>query len=288
MVTELYQALRMITTLPSAYVTYAIWMMCTRPRHNSGYVEAGDISIFFRRYGAGDPVLLLHGGLMYAESWAGQIPALAKRYKVIAMDSRGHGRTTLGTRTLTYRQMAEDAAALIEKLDLGPTNLVGWSDGGCTALAIALQRPDLVRSLVLLGAPFNVDNYSDDVKRLIEGQLSSGSLSLLGSRIIRRLLTPEPDRGTEFIEKIKSMWGKLPDFTIEDLHRIGAPTLVIACDRDEYLSTPEDPLRVFRDTANAIPKATMSVIPGGTHLVHMERYRTVTKLIVEFLESVQD
>jgi pimeloyl-ACP methyl ester carboxylesterase len=283
---ELSQVMSLALTWPRVSKLYKTWMKQTRPQNSAGYVKAGDISIYFRRYGAGDPVLLLHGGFMYAETWAGQIPALASRYQVIAMDSRGHGRTTLGTRPLTYRQMAEDAAALIEKLDLGPINLVGLSDGGSTSLALALQRPELVRSLVLLVTPFNTDNYNDSAKRFIEGQLRPWSLSLMGFKIIRRLLTREPENGAQFFEKMKSMWTKLPDFTVEDLQHIEAPTLVVACDHDEYLSPAEDPLRVFSDTAAAIPNARMVTIPGGTHLVNVEHYKTVNSIILDFLESV--
>ncbi len=252
---------------------------------SSGYVEAGDIRVYYRSYGSGQAVLLLHGGFMIAETWAGQIPALARHYRVIAPDSRGHGRTTLGTLPLTYRQMAADAVALMEGLEVSSAHVVGWSDGGCTALALALLHPEKVKSVALLGTSFHTDNYSPETKEKIEKTLRPRSLSMLGLRALRRMLTPEPGKGEEFLKRMSAMWRELPDFSVEELGRIEAPVLVIGCDRDEFLSLHPDPLRVFKETAAAVPGARLEVIRGGTHFVHMERSRAVNRLILGFIQD---
>ena len=283
---SLIQPLRMSADFTLVYFKYRLWMLRTRPPNSEGRVDCGDINIYYHGYGQGEPVLMLHGGFMFAETWAGQIPALTLRHQVIAMDSRGHGRTTLGTRPLTFRQMAEDAAALVESLGLDGVHLIGWSDGGCTSLAMALQRPDLVRSMVLLGTPFNTDNYSEEAKRRIENILRPRSLSMLGLRSMRRLMTSEPERGGEFVEKMSRMWREEPDFSRDELGSIEAPTLVIGCDRDEFLSLWPDPLQVFKDTAASIPGARMSLVRGGTHSVSIERPQEVNTLILKFLEGV--
>jgi pimeloyl-ACP methyl ester carboxylesterase len=232
-------------------------------------------------------VLLLHGGFTCAETWAGQIPALARDYRVIATDSRGHGRTTLGEGPLTYRRMAGDAAELIRRLGLGQVHLIGSSDGGCTGLALAFERPELVRSLTLLGTPYSTDNYTDEAKKKIKRLLRPSSISMLALRALRRLLTPEPERGREFLGVMTRMWTGLPDFTREELGRIEAPVLVIGCDRDEFLSLTPDPLQVFRETAEAIPGARMEVVKGGTHNVHIERPGAVNRLILDFLREAR-
>jgi len=283
---ELTQSLRMIAYSTLASSRYYLWTLRERPEHEKGRVDIGDARIFYLSYGQGEPLLMLHGGFTYAESWVGQTPQLAQLYRVIAPDSRGHGRSTLGTMPITYRQMAEDMAALVERLGLGGVHLVGWSDGGCTSLAMALQRPDLVRSMVLLGTPFNTDNYSAEGWRQMENILDPRSLSMVSLRAMRRLMTPEPHRGKEFLEKMSAMWRSLPDFTTDDLGRIEAPTLVIGCDRDEFLSLWPDPLQVFKDTAAAIPNARLETIKGGTHFVSLERAREVNRLILDFLASL--
>ena len=283
---DLTQSLRMGSHFSLAYTKYRLWLVRARPESARGRATVGDISIYYHSCGQGEPVLMLHGGFMYAETWAGQIPSLALGHHVVAPDSRGHGRTTLGTRPLTYRQMADDAAGLVERLGLGRVHLVGWSDGGCTSLAMALQRPDLVRSIVLLGTPFNTDNYSEEARRKIEGILRPRSLSMLGLRSIRRMLTSEPEKGGEFLEKMAGMWRELPDFSREELGRIEAPTLVIGCDRDEFLSLWPDPLQVFKETAEAIPGARLSLVRGGTHSVCIERPLEVNTLILKFLDGI--
>ncbi|MDM8001224.1 MAG: alpha/beta hydrolase [Dehalococcoidia bacterium] len=262
-------------------------MLFCRPENLKGCIQAGDIAIYYHSYGRGDPVLLLHGGFMCAESWAGQIPALARDYRVIAADSRGHGRSTLGEGPLTYRRMAGDAAGLIERLRLSPVHLIGWSDGGCIGLALAVERPELVRSLTLLGTPYSTANYTERAKKKIERLLHPRSVSMLATRVLRRCLTPEPKRGREFVGLMARMWTELPDFTREELGRIEAPVLVIGCDRDEFLSLGPDPLHVFRETAEAIPHARMEVVKGGTHNVHIERPEAVNRLILDFLREAR-
>jgi len=280
------QALRTGISLPCVMAGYKIWARRNRPDVSSGRAGVGDISVFFRRYGSGEPVLLLHGGFMFAESWAGQIPALAREYQVIATDSRGHGRTALGTRPITYRQMAIDTAVLIEELGLGPVHLVGWSDGGCAGIGLALERPELLRSLVLIGTPFNTDNYTERARRVIDDFLRPASPILLLLRATRRLMTPEPGKWAVFVKQMRALWTELPDFSLEELGRISTPTLVVACDHDEFLSLSDDPLSVFKATAAAIPNARIAPIPGGTHSVNLERPHEVNTLILEFLAGL--
>ena len=185
---ELVQSTRMSLAFARNFAAYRLWMLRERPENLASKVEADDICIHYHCYSRGEPIVLLHGGFMFSETWAGQIPALAHGHRVIAMDSRGHGRTTLGTQPLTFRRMAEDTAALIDKLRLGRVHLVGWSDGGCTALALAMDRPELVRSMTLLGTPFSTENYSEEAKHKIASMLLPHSLSMLGMTAIRRLL----------------------------------------------------------------------------------------------------
>jgi pimeloyl-ACP methyl ester carboxylesterase len=282
---DIQQALQLLISWCRVYLSYLAWYFRGRAEKTMGRVPAGDIEIYYKSYGEGDPVLMLHGGFAYAETWLGQVPALAGDFRVILPDSRGHGRTSLGERPITYRRLAEDFATFIERLGLGPVNLVGWSDGGCAGIALALQRPDLVRSMVLIGTPFNTDNYTEEAKRLIRDFLRPGSIALRFFKSIRWLLTPEPYLWRPFLERMTEMWLELPDFTPDDLGNIQAPTLVVACDRDEFLSLHDDPMQVFKQTAEVIPGGTMGVVRGGTHMVPIEKPRAVNELILGFLEE---
>jgi len=278
-----FQAVRMGLSWARVYAYFGAWTLREHPDRCAAHLPVDDITVYYKDYGKGEPVLLLHGGFGYLEHWCAQIQELSKSYHVIAMDSRGHGRTTLGDKPMTYRGMAGDVSSFIEKLGCGPVHLIGWSDGGCISLALALQRPDLVRSIVLVGTPFHTDNYSPAARELIQTFLNPHSPSLISLMLMRRLMTAEPARGGEFLERISRMWLELPDFSLEELGRISAPTLVIACDKDEYLSDWPNPLQVFEATTEAIHTAQMTVVPGGTHGVLMSRAPVVNEHILAFL-----
>lgn len=283
---DLIESLRMSLSWMRVFLFFLAWRLVTNQKRSSGRLDAGDINIFFRRFGSGEPIVLLHGGFAFAEFWAGQFAALSRQGLLIAPDSRGHGRSTLGTEPMTYRQLATDTARLMDCLHLGPAHLVGWSDGGCASIGLALERPDLVRSITLIGTPFNVDNYPPDVRRKIQKFLRPTSISLVGLRFMRRLLTPEPDKWGVFLERMSRMWTELPDYSVQELGRIAAPALVIACDRDEFLSPADDPFGVFRETAAAIPGCRTAVVRGGTHGVHMQHARKVNGLIIDFITGL--
>lgn len=106
--------------------------------------------IAFEEWGDGDPILLLQGTGESRQGWAGQIPTLAESYRCIATDHRDVGESSYVEDSYTPADLAADAIAVIESVDLGPAHIVGYSLGGAAAQELALARPDLVRSLVLL------------------------------------------------------------------------------------------------------------------------------------------
>ncbi len=119
------------------------------------YAELDEIRMFYREGGAGQPVLLAHGGFANCDSWSQQFPALTQHHRVIAPDSRGHGRTGDGPGPISYPRLAEDWLALLDQLSIDRAIFIGWSDGGTASLHLAIHHPDRVRGLVLIGAPCN-------------------------------------------------------------------------------------------------------------------------------------
>jgi pimeloyl-ACP methyl ester carboxylesterase len=119
---------------------------------NQAYVENNGARIWYGDYGSGSPVILLHGGLGNSGNWGYQVPALVEAgYRVIVIDSRGHGRSTRDTRPFSYELMASDVLAVLDTLQLDRAALVGWSDGACTALILASQAPERVASVFFFG-----------------------------------------------------------------------------------------------------------------------------------------
>ena len=107
----------------------------------SGLAPVNGIKIWYAVFGAGEPVIMLHGGLANANYWGLQVPELARHYKVIVMDSRGHGRSTRDDRPYGYDLMADDVVGLLDYLKVDKAAVVGWSDGAILGLDLALRHP---------------------------------------------------------------------------------------------------------------------------------------------------
>jgi hypothetical protein len=107
----------------------------------SGYAPINGINIWYATFGKGEPVLLLHGGLANSNYWGNQVPGLAQKYRVVVMDSRGHGRSTHDGRPYGYDLMASDVIGLMDFLKLPRAAIVGWSDGADNRSRHCRQSP---------------------------------------------------------------------------------------------------------------------------------------------------
>src|SRR5262249_29475756 len=118
---------------PTAAATERVWQQLPEPKPlpdpaSSGYAWINGIQLYFETFGEGDPVLLLHGALGNADYWGNQVPALAKKYRVIVIDARGHGRSTRDGKLFSYRLFAADVIALLDLLKIDKVSIIGWSD----------------------------------------------------------------------------------------------------------------------------------------------------------------
>ncbi len=122
-----------------------------KPDHTA-VVPVNGVRLWYALYGHGAPVILVHGGLGNSNYWGLQIPALVAHYQVIALDSRGHGRSTWDGKSISYHQMAEDVIGLMDALHLSKVAVVGWSDGAIIGLDLAIHHPDRLTRLFAYGA----------------------------------------------------------------------------------------------------------------------------------------
>src|SRR5215204_6091989 len=118
----------------------------------TGYVDTDRLKVYFRELGEGFPLVFVHGGLATGDSWGEHVPSLAQHHRVLAPDSRGHGRTNNPTGALSYSLMADDVAGFIAALELQRPVVVGYSDGAQIALELGLRHPEQVKALVIGGA----------------------------------------------------------------------------------------------------------------------------------------
>ena len=238
-----------------------------------GYTDIGGHQTWFADSQAtGDPVLLLHGGLSDSELLLKALgPALGDRYRVLAFDRRGHGRTADTDAAFHYDDMVSETIAAIEKLIGGPAHLVGWSDGGIVALLVALRRPDLVRSLVLIGANYHFEGT-------MPTEPGGSGLKVLRGRYAER----SPDGAEHFgvvLKKSFTMYATEPTLATDDLRRISAPALVMAGDDD---------LMTLAHTASlyeSLPLSQLAVVPGTSHAVLLEKPELAGQLIGNFLNA---
>jgi pimeloyl-ACP methyl ester carboxylesterase len=251
-------------------VAFGVWRTLSPEAHGGGSVAINGIRLYYETYGAGPPVLVLHAGLGSIEDMRHQIRALAATRFVIAPDSRGHGRSTDAAAPLSYRLMADDMLKLLDALHVRQADLVGWSDGGIIGLDLAMRYPERIGRLVVIGANYDVDGLK---------QLPATATEVPRCPGLYRRIAPDPAHWPAFYRKVVTMWRTEPHYTLDDLGRIQAPTLVLAGEFD--VVRPEHTDRLAR----AVPRAEEAIIPGATHLAPSQNAESVNALILAFLEK---
>lgn len=221
-------------------------------------VEGADIH--YEERGTGEPLLLLHGFMGSRQDWVHlfDVDELARRYRVIMPDARGHGRSTNPSGAFTHRQSARDVAALCDLLGVRRCKAIGLSSGGNVLLHVATAHPDLVDAMVLIGAP----SYYPAQARAIMRTFTLDTRSEQEWAAMRA-------RHAHGDDQIRTLWRNAVDFadsyddmtfTPPELATIRARTLIVIGDRDELY-----PLEIFVEQYRAIPGAALYVIPGGGH-----------------------
>ena len=243
----------------------------------AGYVTIAGLSTWHEVRGEGPAVVLLHGGFSGAASWAAQGPSLvAAGFRVHVPERRGHAHTPDVDEPLTYQVMAADTIAYLEAEVGRPAHLVGWSDGAVVALLVALQRPDLVRRLVLIGQYYNSSGRvpGSDLDRMLHSEEAK--------EFLRRGYDPvSPDGPGHFdvvYAKMMAMIDSEPEIDLAALAAVPAPALVLQGDRDEVT------LAHGAAVAAALGDGRLAVLPG-THLLPIELPQLVNPLLISFLRG---
>lgn len=249
------------------------------------YIQAHGLNIYYEQYGAGEPLILLHGGTATVQSWQEQIPAFAEHFRVIALDSRGHGKTNNPAGELSYRTMAEDVVAFAQALGLDKPLVFGYSDGGQIALEIGMHDPDRVRALVLGGTCYRFPpQYFEALKGFGFSQPGVPDFARLQQdepEWIETLQTEharadDPDYWKTLMRQISRLWWNVQDYSVADLQRLTAPTLILQGDRDEGVAV-EQAVEMYR----GIPNAELAVLPNATH---GQLGDVANRIVIEFFQ----
>ncbi len=234
----------------------------------SGTFVHDGVTLYYETYGQGDPLLLVHGNGASIGMFAAQIEHFKDKHKVIAMDSRDQGRSTDSPDAITYEKMTDDLAALIDHLETGPVDVIGWSDGGIEALLLGVRHPDKVKKIVSMAANLNpsADAFDPDVDALIKSMMEMPD---------DVKATPAGKRQL----KVVGMMLREPNIPPALLSKVAAPTLVLASDHD--LIRLEHIVTIYE----SLPNAQLAIFPSATHLIPYDDPQTFNGAIDRFLAT---
>ncbi len=241
------------------------------------YADVNGLHLYYQVHGTGRPLVLLHGGLMSNETFGSVIPALvAAGHQVVAPDLQGHGRTADIDRPIDTRLMAGDIVALIEQLGLDQPDLIGYSLGGGVALQVALQRPELLRRLVLVSTNIRRDAIPPEMLAQ-QLQVNAAAVPFMKETPMWELyqrVAPRPEDFGRLLDKLGAFMSN--DFDLSDeVSRLQVPTLLVAADAD--MAPPSHYVEAFRLLDGGLrdggwmgegrPKGghALAILPGLTH-----------------------
>ena len=255
------------------------------------YVHVNGIRMYYESYGEGIPVVLLHGGLETCQMWSPVIPSFSMNYQAITPDSRAHGRTDNPSENFSYPLMAEDIVQLIQVLGLHKPFVVGYSDGGQTALKMAITYPGLARGY-LIGGIFNA--ITAEWRQMMQGFLGfegSGIVNFerviqTNAEFVRSLeekhdVFHEPGYWKSLLTQASQAWWEPHIHTQADCAKITDPVLFWCGDRDVFCP-PEQSLEMYR----MVNKAELAVIPDADHFTMAEQFDIATMILLNFIKRV--
>ncbi len=221
----------------------------------------------------GEPILLLHGGLSKTASWDYLlVPYLEDDFHVYGYDRTGHGFTGDRPGSLHFEFQRNEAIAYLEDVVKEPAHLIGYSDGGIIALMVAIARPDLVKSIVAIGANYH---YSAALSDFAEAKVSAEDQAEYN------LISPdEPHTLLEKTIRMNEIWKTEPDIPLSELASIQCPVLVLAGDDD--VIKHDHTISLFE----ALPLGQLAIVPGTSHGVVKEKPALMMANIMQFLEDL--
>jgi pimeloyl-ACP methyl ester carboxylesterase len=242
------------------------------------YVDLDGIKSYYEIHGAGEPLLLLHGGFCTIDLMTPQIDVLSASYEVHAPERPAHGRTPDRDGPISFDGMVTDTLAYLDALGLESAHVVGFSDGAIIGLLLARDHPDRVRSLVAISGNLDPGGFVADTESSSEGE--SPDEDSWGIRRAYNRLSPDgAAHGDVVMEKLMAMWLSQPQIAPESLGTVRTPTMVMAGQHDAIRS--EHTLLI----ASSIPGAQVAIVPGASHMLMNERPEVVNLMIGDFLRT---
>jgi pimeloyl-ACP methyl ester carboxylesterase len=233
------------------------------------YYNIRGIKMYCEVYGNGSPLLLIHGNGGSLGAFTENIPFFSQKYKVIATDSRAHGRSTDAKDSLSFEMMADDEAALLDSMNIKEAYVIGWSDGGIVALLLAMRHPDKVIKLASTGA-----NIWPDSTAIVPADWKE-----------EKAYYDSSHNKTFTTAKAKNDWKVFmldwlqPNIPATALQAIRCPSLIIGGDHD--VITLEHAMVIYRN----IPHAYLWILPNSGHGTLIEHRDEFNKKVDDFFQQ---
>ncbi len=227
-----------------------------------------DIALYYQEKGNKEPFILLHGNGQDGSYFINQMDYFSDRYRVIALDTRGHGKSPRGTAPFTIEQFSCDLYDFMEEHEILKAVILGFSDGANIAMKFAMKYPDRVKALILNGGNLNPGGVKITTQLPIE----------IGYRIAGRFASKshEAKKNAELL----GLMVNDPNIEPDELSKITAPTLVICGSKDMIRESHT------KEIAKNIPNAKLSIIKGN-HFIANKRYVTFNREVEDFLQTIR-
>jgi 3-oxoadipate enol-lactonase len=261
--------------------------------------KVGDINIYYEVHGRGEALVLVMGRGANSGWWFRQIPAFSQRYRVVAFDNRGAGRSDKPEIPYTMEMMTADLVGLLETIGINSAHIFGVSLGGMITQHLALDYPQKVTSLILgctsCGGPHSIQRSSDvaaaladfgRMQRLTPAEMAKEMLTFMVSQefinknpgLVEQYIAKHTEHETPMHGFMRQNMATMGQDTYERLPEIKVPTLVIAGDADRLM-----PVENSRILASKIPNAELVILKNTGHGFWMEAADEANKVVLDFL-----
>jgi len=258
----------------------------------SGYANVNGIRLYHEIYGAGDPLVLLPGGLMTIPEMSVLLEPLARTNQVIAVELQGHGRTADTDRPLSLATMGDDIAALLDDLDIDSAHLVGYSHGADVALRTAFQHPQKIRRLVVISTPFALDGWYREAQDGM-GAINAGFAELLKNTPTAQAARewPQPERFARFLDKMGEMKRQRYNWS-DEVKNLTMPVMLVYADHDsvsqrhiaEFFALLGGGISEPGWQNTTFTNARLAIVPGYSHYNFMSSTE-LAPIIAKFLSE---
>ena len=239
----------------------------------SGYADVNGIKLYHEIYGQGEPLVLIHGGLMTIGEMQGWVQPLARTRQVIAVEMQGHGRSPDTDRPVTFATMGDDIAALLDNLKIPQADLVGQSFGGSSAIRASIQHPARVRRLVVISSPYARSGWYPQAQEGMK-QVGASMAKNMMQTPTGKFSTqwPEPQRFPQFLDKFGRMLSENYDWSA-DIAKLPMPVLLVFADNDsvsqkhiaEFFALVGGGVKEPGWLNPQLSKSRLAVVPGYSH-----------------------